>query len=352
MPIHFTSFRNYRGGPSDSDDDEREQDEGPRCGDSQVSASRFDEDENHDEDCGSVVDDDDDDDNGGEGPCDASSEPATWADIREQIISDLFNPSSDIHLILSAGCKYKKDLYKRIYLQYAPNHPEKSCVGSIERLVRDFTKKSGRFSEEKIKEAKEKSKPFFSSKSNKSPAWQLLYHIMMNADGTILAANEIYEHHEIFKQYEFADFKNYVKDMAKLTTKHLNEAKNVSELFEQDERSSEVKDLTSRGKKFWRGSQAKESLFEDTSSGRAGQLKPKELWQTRPEYQEFPLEDFRKHYYQEKYRQIAGPYWQRRRNIDAMKQQREEAAVMYKEWRQSKFNIDMDALADRFDAMS
>ena len=45
MPIHFASFRNFRDRPSNSDDDESEQDEGTRCGDSQVSASHVDEDE-------------------------------------------------------------------------------------------------------------------------------------------------------------------------------------------------------------------------------------------------------------------------------------------------------------------
>jgi hypothetical protein len=38
-------------------------------------------------------------------------------------------------------------------------------------------------------------------------------------------------------------------------------------------------------------------------------LKPQSFQKTRPEYQEFPLEIFRKHIYQEQYAQVGQSYW-------------------------------------------
>ena len=76
-------------------------------------------------------------------------------------------------------------------------------------------------------------------------------------------------------------------------------------------------------------------------------IKPSELWLTKECYQDFTLDDFRKHVYQEKYRQLAGPYWQQKRNKIALKEHLKQVEQTYQEWHQSKFDKDMDGLTDR-----
>ena len=43
----------------------------------------------------------------------------------------------------------------------------------------------------------------------------------------------------------------------------------------------------------WVNSQAKQILIQDILSGRVTGLKPKEVWESRPEYQQYKLENFR-----------------------------------------------------------
>ena len=60
---------------------------------------------------------------------------------------------------------------------------------------------------------------------------------------------------------------------------------------------------------FWDGSKAQEQLKEDMSNKYHEQLKPKSLWQSRPEYQEFDLQKFRGHIHQELRRSRETNYW-------------------------------------------
>lgn len=54
-----------------------------------------------------------------------------------------------------------------------------------------------------------------------------------------------------------------------------------------------------RGYPQWDGHEAHRLLKEDIDNGLHKQMKPKELWDTRDEYKEFPLDVFRKHIHQE-----------------------------------------------------
>ena len=58
-------------------------------------------------------------------------------------------------------------------------------------------------------------------------------------------------------------------------------------------------ELTNRGVPFWDVHPAKDLLEQDIMDGMAAQLKPKKLWSTRAEYQEYTLKKFTEHYYQE-----------------------------------------------------
>ena len=107
--------------------------------------------------------------------------------------------------------------------------------------------------------------------------------------------------------------------------------------------------LTSRGKRFWGDHPAKDRLIDDTKSGKTRELKPKELWKSHEDYQDFSLKDFRKHIYQEKYRQLAGPYWQKKRNKAALKEQEKTVEKMYQEWQHTKWGVDMDDLVQELE---
>jgi hypothetical protein len=76
-------------------------------------------------------------------------------------------------------------------------------------------------------------------------------------------------------------------------------------------------------------------------------MKPKELWTTHGDYQEFSLDDFRKHVYQEKYRQLAGPYWQKKRNKAAMKVHKKAVDKMYVEWQHTKLENDINEITQQ-----
>ena len=46
-------------------------------------------------------------------------------------------------------------------------------------------------------------------------------------------------------------------------------------------------------------------LIEDTKSGKANVMMPKDLWESHDDYQAFLLDDFRGHIYQERSKQLA-----------------------------------------------
>ena len=68
------------------------------------------------------------------------------------------------------------------------------------------------------------------------------------------------------------------------------------------------------------------------TSGGGTSLKPKALWKSRTEYQDFELRTFEFHYHNTKMRLIAAPYWQHRRNITAMREQKKQAELLKRDW--------------------
>ena len=126
-------------------------------------------------------------------------------------------------------------------------------------------------------------------------------------------------------------------------------AEKNSELFEEHRRHCKNRSRTSRGKLFWDKEPAKERLIEDTKSGKAKEMRPKELWESHKDYKAFLLDDFRGHIYQERHKQLAGPYWQQQRNKTAMKKQEETVDEMYHEWGENKWDGDMNGIISRLE---
>ena len=270
---------------------------------------------------------------------------AKWNDARLNIINQLNTVASDIHILLTVRGT-KKEVCTLIWKKYASNHPEKMCVDSIGRLLIDFSKGSGPHFGEKSGE--NDGKPVWKSRKIISKGWSLLYQLRMRAHGTAVSmtTEQIYKLHSIFHQYDLKDFKKYDKDMKKLTDKHRNEVNENIQLWKKHRQKFPTKSQTSRGKLFWCDHPAKKKLREDTKSGKTKIDTPKELWEGCDEYKQFSLEDFRKHIYQEKYLQLAGPYWQKKRNKLAMKEHDEAVEQMYNEWHHAKYKSDMDELIE------
>ena len=75
-------------------------------------------------------------------------------------------------------------------------------------------------------------------------------------------------------------------------------------------------------------------------------MKPKELWNTRKEYKEFPLNVFRNHVNQEKRAQRETPYWIVKRNKKGLRKHNEHVRELKRAWldahhREEELLIDM-----------
>jgi hypothetical protein len=112
--------------------------------------------------------------------------------------------------------------------------------------------------------------------------------------------------------------------------------------------------VTGRGYPFWYTHKAKKLLAKDVKSGKficinqlfsiaefeliliwigkAYEMKPKELWNTKKEYKDFPLDVFRNHIHQEKRFQREGPYWQLKRNKKGMRKHEAHAKELKRGW--------------------
>ena len=120
-----------------------------------------------------------------------------------------------------------------------------------------------------------------------------------------------------FKCYQLKDFKKYKKDMELLTTKLRKQIADEEAAFLSDKRNYPASKRTDRGELFWYNHPAKDLLREDVKSGRAFELTPAALRDTRKEYQDFLPKTSCKHVYPEKEKQPALEYWRLKRNIVA-----------------------------------
>ena len=78
-------------------------------------------------------------------------------------------------------------------------------------------------------------------------------------------------------------------------------------------------------------------------------MRPKELWESHKDYKAFLLDDFRRHIYQERHEQLAGPYWQQQRNTTATKKQEETVDKMCHEWGENEWDGNMNDIISRFE---
>ena len=266
---------------------------------------------------------------------DSNRPPTPWgkSSAKSRIITELNDPTSDIHIYL--GHYTEKDFtnvnFRKILEEYAGNNYKLNLFrDNMKRILVHLQKRTGPFDQKKATVEK-----WYTSVNNVSKAYSLLFALHMDEAAyrslVRMSAKEIWQSDPIFQQYEFEKFKDYLKNMANRTSARKKQIHDEHQAYLSDMRQLPVSDKTSRGYPFWDTHEASKLLEKDEESGKAKELKPKELWKSRLEYQDFPLDVFRKHIYQLRYKKLATPFWQYKRNKNARKNY-EETESMLKEW--------------------
>ena len=267
-----------------------------------------------------------------------------WGSSRakKRIIEELKDDTSNIHLLLGSYSldNFKEVNFKQIHEQYAGNKYKPGLFReNVKRQLKNFISKTGPFKPEK-----ETIEPWYTSINNVSKAYTVLYLMFMDPETSCHISNwdatQLWDSDAEFQKYDLTKFKGYVTNMKKLTDRRKALIHEESAAFEHDMITLPPLEKTSRGYPFWHKHRASELLKEDETSGAAKRMKPKQLWMSRKEYQDFPLSVFRKHIYQERMKQLAAPYWQYKRNKSAKKKY-EEAQEMMREWKEHR---EMDAM--------
>ena len=266
---------------------------------------------------------------------DPNRPPTPWgkSSAKTRIIRELNDPTSDIHIYLGHYTEndFKNINFRKILEEFAGNNYKLNLFrDNMKRLLVHLEKKTGPFNENKPKAEK-----WYTSVNNVSKAYSLLFTLHMDEKAhrslARMSAKEIWQSDPIFQQYEFEKFKDYLKNMANRTDARKKQIHDEYLAFLSDMRKLPASGMTSRGYPFWDTHDASELLEEDEESGKAKELKPKQLWKSRPEYQDFPLDVFRKHIYQLRYKRLATPFWQYKRNKNA-RMKYEETENLLKEW--------------------
>ena len=166
-----------------------------------------------------------------------------------------------------------------------------------------------------------------------------------------MTAEQIWNSHPEFQKYNLEKFRTYNTNMKALTNKRKQRINKEEASFHRDMLKIPKKTPTTRGLPFWNTHPAAELLKNDEMNGVAKTMKPAQLWKSRAEYQNFPLCVFRKHIYQERTKQLAAPYWQHKRNKNAMKRM-EEAQKMMSEWHQVRLQNEMEGLMGSWERLN
>jgi hypothetical protein len=108
---------------------------------------------------------------------------------------------------------------------------------------------------------------------------------------------DVYDMRQSYKAFPFKNFKTNLQSLLEAVAKDIARMQHDCEAYGHD--LSVVKSLRSNEEEgsrplSWHLSDARKLLKEDMAAGRHKQLKPNDLWLSRPEYQVFDLEIFRK----------------------------------------------------------
>lgn len=256
------------------------------------------------------------------------------------IVDALRNQSSDIHLYYEERTDDGGIVinYTQILNKYAPNHNMKNFRPNIKRLIENKKNKTGPFKEGSggtsgVSNGVKQVDPWFTSSKKISLGYTLLHDMYMFDKRTkSMKVDEIWASQPQFQLYPLKDFKTYNNNMKKLVAKKLQRASIEESIYEEDMLHHPKKLTTCRGTPFWSAHEARKLLSKDVDDGIDQRMPPRLLWKEREEYQEFPLSFFRKRIYEVRSKKVGGPYWQAKRNKNAMKLHRIETDRLRKEW--------------------
>jgi hypothetical protein len=126
---------------------------------------------------------------------------------------------------------------------------------------------------------------WYTSINTVSKEYSLLFPLLMNdVSSTALSCmtvEDIWHSDQHFQQYELVKFKEYYKNMVKWTNKQKQVLHNEYKAYKDDMLRFQQSNYTVRGYPFWDTHKASELLEVDEESGKAKELKPKALWESR-----------------------------------------------------------------------
>jgi hypothetical protein len=160
-----------------------------------------------------------------------------------------------------------------------------------------------------------------------------------------MKAEDIRKSHPQFQKYPLGDFKRYNKNMKNLVNAEEMRVTPEDAIFLEDTQHHPQKQITCRGTPFWSNHAAKKMLIKDVEDGIGQTIMPRQLWESRVEYQAFPYDYFCKRVYEVRQKGLAGPYWQVKRNKNGRELHRLETDEMRKKW---ALNGEMEEMTDMF----
>ena len=287
--------------------------------------------------------------------------PTPWgsSSSKRRIIAELKDESSNIHLYIGryTSTNFDNIKFSTLLLKFAGNKYKLSLFrGNMKRLLVHFMNKTGPFKDEIEGGRSVVVEKWYTSSKTVSKAYELLFSLHMNPTTfrciEEMSAEDVWKSSPLFQQYDLINFKEYLQKMSKRTETRKLLIQQEHRAFISDMISFPPKPVTSRGYPFWHTHPAYDLLEEDEMGGSTETMKPKELWKSRKEYQEFPLDVFRKHIYQLRTKRLAAPYWQYKRNRNARKHYEEELERMTTEWHHERFEKSMEDVITRWNGMS
>ena len=117
----------------------------------------------------------------------------------------------------------------------------------------------------------------------------------------------------LFQKYDMGNFKTNLKNLINSIAENKEAVKCDEGWLLHDQSIIQRREGTPRVYPRWDLHQAKSLLRKDIQQKLHEKIKPELLRMTRPEYQEFPLNIFRKHIYQEDVAQRGRSYWMHRK---------------------------------------
>ena len=150
-------------------------------------------------------------------------------------------------------------------------------------------------------------------------------------DGEIhsMDAAAVQMHSTLFEDYRKTNFKTNLKNLKESIRIEKAAVKNDEEILIRDKVIVESKE---RYYPPWEKSEAKRLLRKDIQEKKHKNIKPKQLWETRPEYMMFTGKGFAKHIEQEELGQRGRSYWMHKKKLN------QEVKKKTKEKQQQRYN--------------